>query len=323
MAKKPIARQAPRQPAKGDDPNPGKIPASFLRAWEDYRQHLLAERGLSANTLAAYGRDLMQHFQALVRLKILALESVHRSDLLSYLIQLRESGCAPSTVARKESALKGFYGYLASEGNITENPAALLETPRLQRPLPHVLSRREVELLLATPNEDSILERRDGAMLELAYASGLRVSELLGLRIEDLNLSVGYVRCIGKGNKERIVPIHNLAIERLKAYLQEDRNEFNPKSNQRTLFLNRQGRPISRMGFWKILRKYALRAGISSQLSPHTLRHSFATHLLENGADLRSIQEMLGHTDISTTQIYTHVSETHLKEIHAKYHPRA
>lgn len=300
-----------------------ELSPAFKRALEDHRQHLLAERGVSPNTLAAYRRDLSQHVSYLMDNGIVSPGQVARTQLISYLVDLRQWGCAPSTVARKESALKGFYAYLFEEGQIADNPAALLEAPRLSRPLPSVLSQEEIFRLLDTPGEETLLERRDGAMLELAYAAGLRVSELLGLELEQVNLAVGYVRCLGKGGKERIVPIHDRAIERVRDYLNEDRETFHPKDKQRAIFLNRRGGPISRMGFWKILRKYVLKAGISKKVSPHTLRHCFATHLLENGADLRSLQELLGHSDIATTQIYTHVSSTRLREIHSKYHPRA
>ncbi len=301
--------------------NVQSLPA-FSRPLESYRQYLLAERGLSVNTLSAYRRDLLQHFAYLVENGIRKPGQVKRQTLLSYLVWLRQSGRAASTVARKESSLKGFYGYLAELGEIHTDPAAQLESPRLGRPLPHVLTREEVTRLLEAPDEETRLGRRDEAMLELAYAAGLRVSELLGLKIEELNLAVGYLRCTGKGGKERIVPVHETAIRKVSDYLKEDRDGFHPRKGQRVIFLNRSGKPISRMGFWKILRKYAVKAGISKPISPHVMRHSFATHLLENGVDLRALQEMLGHSDIATTQIYTHVSDSRMKETHKKFHPR-
>jgi len=301
----------------------GKLSPAFSRALEAYRQYVLAERGLTVSTLEAYEHDLRQHFIYLGALGIQAPAAVSRQTLLSYLVHLRQSGCAASTVARKESSLKGFYRFLAEQGDLENDPSALLDSPRLARPLPQVITQDEIKGLLETPGEATPSARRDGAMLELAYAAGLRVSELLGLKIEDLNLSVGYLRCTGKGGKERVIPIHRLAAQKVARYLEKDRETFDPAAGERTLFLNRRGRPLSRMGFWKILRKYALKAGIGKKISPHALRHSFATHLLENGMDLRSLQEMLGHSDIATTQIYTHVSSSRLKEIHARYHPRA
>lgn len=299
------------------------VSPEFARAMAAHRDYLLAERGLTPATLEAYRRDLLQHIAYLAdREGIQTPAQVARSSLLSFLVWLREAGCAASTVARKESSLRSFYAFLAEQGELSADPAALLESPRLARPLPNVLTQDEVVRLLETPDEESLLGRRDAAMLELAYAAGLRVSELLGLKIEELNLSVGYLRCRGKGGKERIVPVHQVAIDKIRRYLLEDRESYHPRTSQRVIFLNRSGKPLSRMGFWKILRKYVAQAGIPRSISPHVLRHSFATHLLENGVDLRSLQEMLGHSDIATTQIYTHVSASRLKEIHARFHPR-
>lgn len=299
------------------------ISPEFARAMAAHRDYLLAERGLTPATLEAYRRDLLQHIAYLAdREGIEAPGRVTRSSLLSFLVWLREAGCAASTVARKESSIRSFYAFLAEQGELPADPSALLESPRLARPLPEVLTQEEAARLLEAPDEESLLGRRDAAMLELAYAAGLRVSELLGLKIEELNLAVGYLRCRGKGGKERIVPVHQVAIDKVRRYLLEDRESFGPRSNQRVIFLNRAGKPLSRMGFWKILRKYAAQAGIPRNVSPHVLRHSFATHLLENGVDLRSLQEMLGHSDIATTQIYTHVSASRLKEVHARFHPR-
>jgi len=306
---------------KALEPEPG-IPPAFARALENYRQSLLAERGLSIQTLEAYQRDLHQHIAFLGRSDIKTPAEVTRTVLLSFLVWLRELGCAATTVARKESSLRSFYGFLAEQGQLESDPAALLESPRLARTLPQVLTPEEVERLLEAPDESGPLAGRDRAMLELAYAAGLRVSELLSLRIEQLNLAVGYLRCTGKGGKERIVPIHRVAVEKVERYLNEDREQFHPRPGERALFLSRRGKPLSRMGFWKILRKRAAQAGLAKKISPHVLRHCFATHLLDNGVDLRSLQEMLGHSDISTTQIYTHVSTGRLKEVHAKYHPR-
>lgn len=297
-------------------------PPVFSRALESFRQYLLAERGLSLNTIQAYRRDLMQHFTFLTENGIQKINQVERKTLVIYLVELRQKGMMASTVARKESSLKGFYGYLAEQGDIENDPSALLESPQKLRSLPIVLTKDEIERLLEAPDESTILGRRDSAMLEVAYAAGLRVSELLNLKIEELNMSVGYVRCIGKGGKERIVPVHDKAVAKVEEFLNNDRDNFKPSSSQRGIFLNKSGKPISRMGFWKILRKYSVQAGITKKISPHVLRHSFATHLLENGVDLRTLQEMLGHSDITTTQIYTHVSQDSMKKAHKKFHPR-
>lgn len=307
------------QSPNGDE----RLSPVLARALEFYRQHLLAEKGLSINTVEAYERDLRQHFSFLSDCGIVQLQSVTRQTLLGFLVQLRQMGCTATTVARKESSLRGFYGFLVEQGQLPSDPAGQLEAPRLARSLPIVLNQEEVQRLLESPDEDTLLGRRDAAMLELAYAAGLRVSELLNLQIEQINFAVGYLRCTGKGGKERVVPVHALAVDKVGRYLKEDREQFHPAKRQRAIFLNRRGHPLSRMGFWKILRKHAVRAGIAKKVSPHVLRHSFATHLLENGVDLRSLQEMLGHSDISTTQIYTHVSTKRLKEVHAKCHPRA
>jgi integrase/recombinase XerD len=298
------------------------VSPEFARAMAAHRDYLLAERGLTPATLEAYRRDLLQHIAYLEdREGIQAPAQVTRSSLLSFLVWLREAGCAASTVARKESSIRGFYAFLTEQGELSADPAALLESPRLARPLPEVLTQEEAVRLLEAPDEESLL----GDGMRRCWNWPTRrapVSELLGLKIEELNLAVGYLRCRGKGGKERIVPVHQVAIEKVRRYLLEDREAFGPRSNQRVIFLNRAGKPLSRMGFWKILRKYAAQAGIPRSISPHVLRHSFATHLLENGVDLRSLQEMLGHSDIATTQIYTHVSASRLKEVHARFHPR-
>jgi integrase/recombinase XerD len=296
---------------------------SFLRALDLYWNYLLAERGLALKTAEAYRRDLLQHFSYLAQEGVHSPSEVQRHHLISFLVELRQQNCVASTVARKESSLKGFYGFLFEQREINSDPSALLESPRLSRPLPKVLTQEEVTRLLEAPGEDTPSQRRDSAMIELAYAAGLRVSELLSLEIEQVNLDIGYVRCQGKGGKERIVPLHELAMRKISRYLEQDRETFNPRGNTRILFLTNQGKGMSRMGFWKILRKHSAAAGISKDLSAHMLRHSFATHLLENGVDLRCLQEMLGHSDITTTQIYTHVSTSHLKEVHTRYHPRA
>jgi integrase/recombinase XerD len=226
------------------------------------------------------------------------------------------------SIARNLSAVKMFYRFLVSDGKIQGNPARLLSAPKLPRRLPDVLSSEEVERLLAQPDAPTGRGKRDRAMLELLYATGLRVSELVNLKMANINLEAGYVRTVGKGSKERMVPVGTKALEALKEYLTQGRASFMKKRTSSYLFLNPRGKPLTRQGFWKIIKRYGLAAGIRKKITPHSLRHSFASHLLEHGADLRSVQIMLGHSDISTTQIYTHVTRERLKQIHEKHHPR-
>jgi integrase/recombinase XerD len=225
-------------------------------------------------------------------------------------------------VARNISAIKMFFRFLVSEGKIEKNPTRLLETPRFSRRLPEILSRREVERLLSQPDPCKPRGQRDLAMLELLYATGVRVSELIGLRVLDMNLEAGFVRTVGKGSKERAVPVGAKALDAIKIYLSDGRLHLTRGTNSPFLFLNSRGRQMTRQGFWKIVKGYGLKAGITKKITPHGLRHSFASHLLEAGADLRSVQVMLGHADISTTQIYTHVARDRLKELFEKCHPR-
>ena len=301
---------------------------SFLVAdsfdnWIDrFLHHLAVERGLSWNTLEAYGRDV-QGYTAFLRERGLShFGESSRDQALVYFKNLRGKGLSARSLARVFSSLKGLYRFLLQERAIEKNSLRRLRTPRVVPRLPAVLASQEVEDLLGQPDPDQPLGIRDRAMLELLYATGLRVSELVGLSVNDVNLEVGYVRTIGKGSKERIVPIGRAASQALKDYLEGPRRLLALRAFNGNLFLGRGGRRITRQGFWKILKKYALAAGIQKRTTPHTLRHTFATHLLERGADLRSVQSMLGHVDIATTQIYTHVSREHLKRLHQKYHPR-
>ncbi len=291
--------------------------------WVDrFLQHLSIEKGLSHNTIEAYARDLRMFGAYLFSKRILDFRPKSKEDMTGFLRHLRAQGLAPRSLARNISTLKGFFKFLLSEKQITESPLQRIRTPKIVPRLPSVLSLKEVEDLVGQPNHNRPLGMRDWAMMELLYATGLRVSELVNLSINDVNLEVGYLRTKGKGGKERIVPIGGAATRALKSYLNGPRKSMALRSNASTLFLGRGGRKISRQGFWKILRKHAQSAGIGKRITPHTLRHSFATHLLEGGADLRSIQSMLGHADISTTQIYTQVSRDHLKQLHQKFHPR-
>lgn len=293
----------------------------YLSSFLDY---LNFEKGLSANTLAAYRRDLEKFFHYLdereVGNKPDELEKQHIMDYMS--LQL-DNGLNHATAARFLSALKTYYKFLSLEGLARKNPTVDLETPKIKRRLPHVLTIEEVDLLLSQPQVTRALGMRDRAMLELMYGTGVRVSELLALQIEDLNALAGFLRCMGKGRKERIIPVNQTSIDWTQRYLAQARNHLVRNHLERTLFVNAHGRPLSRQGFFKILAAYAEQAGIKKEVTPHTMRHSFATHLLENGADLRAVQEMLGHADISTTQIYTHLTKSRLREVFQRYHPRA
>jgi integrase/recombinase XerD len=295
--------------------------AGSARGWlERYLDYLLVEKGLSANTLAAYRGDLLRLQDALGPR---SLEQAGQDDVLRVLRQMRARGRSPRSVARWLAAIRGFFGFLQGEGALERNPCTQLEPPRTVRPLPKVLSGGEVEALLAAPDPATPRGLRDAAMIEVLYATGLRVSELVGLKLGDLRLDAGYLRCWGKGRKERVVPLGGEAEAKLQRYLAEGRPVLLDRRRTDALFVNQRGAAMTRQGFWKILKGYGRVAGIRSSLSPHVVRHAFATHLLENGADLRSLQILLGHADISTTQIYTHVNRERLRRIYDEHHPRA
>ena len=295
---------------------------SLERYLEIFLNHLTLERGLSDNSIDAYARDLKRYLQYLNDLGLAEPDRIQRPAIVDFIEQLVQAGLAPASVARTISAVRGFHRFLVSEGFSKTDPGEQLEAPRLKRGLPGVLDVHEVESLLKQPDTSRPLGLRDRAMLELMYACGLRITELLTLRESDLFLEQGFVRCWGKGSKERVIPVGAIAQSWVKRYLDQVRPRWAKPGLSQTLFLNRRGGHLSRMGFWKILRRYAQKAGIRKRVHPHILRHSFATHLLEGGADLRSVQEMLGHADISTTQIYTHVDREYLKEVHRQFHPR-
>ena len=287
---------------------------------DQFINYLRLERGLADNTIQAYSRDLLKFTRFLEKSDLNPLQ-ISRNQISEYAGTLRK-GLSARSVARNISATKMFFRFLTSEGHIKENPARLLETPRLSRKLPDVLSMAEVERLLAQPDPSTPMGKRDSAMLELLYATGLRVSELVGLKVLNINLEAGYVRTLGKGSKERLVPMGEKAIQTVREYLSDGRFQLLKEANLPYLFLNFRGGPLTRQGFWKIIKKYGKKARIQKEITPHSIRHSFASHLLEAGADLRSVQVMLGHEDISTTQIYTHVTRGRLKELHSKCHPR-
>ena len=279
------------------------------------------ESGLSANTLAAYRADL-RAFQSWLAKKGLALEQATRADLLAYLAANVRVGLSPRSSARHLSTLRRFYRYLLIQGRTQEDPTADVRSPVIGRPLPKNISEQGVEKLLSTPPRDTALGSRDRAMLETMYASGLRVSELVGLTLNELDLTTGLVRVVGKGGRERIVPLGEEASESLGEYLGQARSDLLKAQLTDAVFVTRRGGPMTRQAFWQLIKRYAQQAGIGAEFSPHSLRHAFATHLLNHGADLRSVQMLLGHTDLSTTQIYTHVARARLQSLHGTHHPR-
>jgi len=292
-------------------------------AISSFLTHIRVEKGLSANTVSAYRRDLMK-FSDFAQKRKLSLDAVRSDDLMDFLAGLYRQRLESKSVARHLVSLRNFFRFAQTQELIPADPSVNLESPKIRRSLPGYLRLEEVERLLAQPDGKTPFGMRDRAMLEVLYSAGLRVSELIGLRVSDLDTKVGCVRCIGKGDKERIVPIGKKALGMVERYLREARPKLLGKATgSPTLFVNRRGGALSRVGVWKILSSYGRRAGLRVALTPHMLRHSFATHLLERGADLRSVQLMLGHADISTTQIYTHVVEERLKQIYKAHHPRA
>jgi integrase/recombinase XerD len=289
----------------------------------EFLEHLVVERGLSANSIAAYRRDLEQYQEFLEAHGVTSYRETELDTLLLYAGYLWQRHLSETTVARKLTALRMFYQYLLRDGYLDRDIATHLELPKLARQLPAILTRQEVAHILAQPDRTTCAGIRDLALLELLYATGLRVSELIALRLGSLALEVGFLRCLGKGGKERLIPVGEMAMEAVLRYLHNARDHFVRPDSGDILFLTNRGRAFSRVGVWKLVKKYARRAGVHKEISPHTFRHSFATHLLEGGADLRSIQEMLGHSSIATTQIYTHVSREHLRAVYQKAHPRA
>ncbi len=293
-----------------------------------FLDYLEVEKGYSNNTLAAYQNDLNQF---LVFLQVesqdqrpRSWDNVTRDHIVSYILEMKEREYASSTVARKVAAVKSFFKFLESAGQIKNNPAKDMETPRAEKHLPATISAEDVDRLLAAPAGDAPASQRDRAMLELLYATGLRVSELVALDVSDVNLDEGTVRCMGKGKKERVLPVYDRAREALATYVTQGRLKLLGKhNNEDALFLNRRGTRLTRQGLWLIIKRYVEEVGIEGNVTPHTLRHSFATHMLRGGADLRAVQQMLGHANISTTQIYTQVTPDHMREVYDETHPRA
>ena len=292
---------------------------------DQFMDHLVLERGLSENTRAAYHHDLSEFLAFLARRGRAGIQEVQRRDIVDFLMEGRQKGLAAPSLARRLVAIKVFFRHLSREGLLAVNVADAMDSPRLWKILPPTLSLAEVDRLLAAPDAATVRGLRDRAILETFYATGLRVSELAGLTLESLHFDAEYLRCTGKGDKERVVPVGGRAIAAVQAWLERGRPAYAAKGGgaSRAVFLSRRGRPLSRITLWRQIRAYARRAGIRKEISPHTLRHSFASHLLANGASLRVIQEMLGHADIATTQIYTHVDQGRLQAVHQQYHPRA
>jgi len=294
-----------------------------------FLNYLAVEKGFSANTVGAYRNDLDQlagFIEGMASTKGFKAEwsYVDRNLLINYIIDLKDRNYSSATVARKVAAVKSFFSFLVAERKIQNDPTENISSPKVNKSLPKPLSLAEIEILLAEPAKSSTPEAmRDVAMLELLYAGGMRVSELMDLNINDINLKAGFVRCLGKGSKERIIPIHDRAIRSVKEYISEARPHLLKGKEEQALFLNRRGDRLTRQGFWLILKGHAKSAGIKKVVTPHTLRHSFATHILSGGADLRAVQELLGHANISSTQIYTHLTSEHVRHAYDKAHPRA
>jgi integrase/recombinase XerD len=303
-----------------DSAKPEKTPF-FLTYLPIFLDYLAVEKGLAKNSLSAYQTDL-RHFGHFLQDAKVSLEDVQRIHIVKYFQSLRGAGISARSVARALAALRGLFRFLGAERHLKHDPTENLENPKLWSTLPKTLHASEVEALLGAPEGDTPDGLRDRAMLELLYATGLRVSELIHVKRDDLVLDAGFLRTIGKGSKERIVPFGDSARDTILTYIERARPSFDKHADAH-LFLTNRGRPMTRQTFWMKIVKYARLAGISTHISPHTLRHSFATHLLENGADLRSVQMMLGHSDISTTQIYTHISRARLQKLYETYHPRA
>ncbi len=284
-----------------------------------YATYLAVEKGLAPNTLASYERDLNKYFYAMREKQP---EGITPADVRAFLAGLSDAGLAAPSIARNLAAVRGFHKFLQIDGLAQSDPTVNVETPRGWKRLPKTLSTAEVDALLVQPDQSTLLGLRDKAMLELLYATGLRVSELVGLRLQDVNLERGFLVVMGKGSKERAVPLGETAMDAVRSYLKRARPLLLKSGASESLFLSARRRGITRQMFWERIKLHARAAGIASSISPHTLRHCFATHLLDNGADLRAVQAMLGHSDISTTQIYTHVSRERLRQIHEKHHPR-
>jgi len=289
---------------------------------DTFLNYLSIERGLSNNTIVSYRNDLNSYIEFISACHIDALSKIVKNDIINFMLSQKDKGLSSNSIARRLAAIRMFHRFLARERVLKIDPTSLIDSPKLWKRIPDILSLNEVDALIAQPNIRDKQGARDKAILETLYATGMRVSEAVNLKVNNVNLDIGFLRCIGKGDKERIIPLGKKAINSIKRYLEFTRAGLLKKRDSEFLFLNRFGKKISRQSLWKIIKRYAKDARIKKPIKPHILRHSFATHLLERGADLRSVQEMLGHADISTTQIYTHINKDRLKTIHRMFHPR-
>jgi len=289
---------------------------------DSFLDYLTVERGLAKNTTIAYRRDLNIYLDFIIGRGHNALSQISKNDITDFMLFAKEKGISPVSISRRLAAIRMFHRFLARERILKSDPTTLIDSPKLWKKVPDTLSLSEVEALIAQPQVRTFQGARDRAILETLYATGMRVSEATGLKAADVNLDIGFLRCIGKGNKERVIPLGKKAIHSIKRYLQFSRPHFLKNKTSDVLFINRSGTKLSRQSVWKLIKQYAKEAKIKKSIKVHTLRHSFATHLLERGADLRSVQEMLGHSNISTTQIYTHIDKERLKSIHKMFHPR-
>jgi integrase/recombinase XerD len=296
----------------------------MVKAVHDFIQYLKVERGLSRNTLESYERDLAQYVLFIRRLGVTVWRETGKTQIIAYINELKKIGRATATLSRTIVSLRAFYQFLLRERLIETDPSLSMESPKLEKKLPSILSIEEIETLLEAPVTSQVNGSRDKAMLELLYATGIRVTELTSLNLDDVNLQMGYIRCVGKAGKERMIPIGSMSARCLEAYITGMRSRLLKQSGTlEALFIGHLGTRMTRQGFWKIIKRYAQKTLIMKPITPHTLRHSFAAHLLENGADLRSVQEMLGHADISTTQMYAKVTKSKMKEVYNRTHPRA
>lgn len=285
--------------------------------------YLKQVRKLSDNTIESYGRDLKQYIEHLEKKNIFSFKNTNKTTIITYLLYLQKKGRATSTISRNLASLRAFYQYLVAEKIIDTDPTLNLESPKIEKKLPTILTNEEIDLLLEQPDCDDMKGMRDKSMLELLYATGIRVSELVSLDVSDVNIELGYIKCSKNNEKERIVPVGSIALKALEKYINSSRSHILRDKNTKALYVNYQGKRLTRQGFWKIVKRYTNMTKIGKGITPHTLRHSFAAHLLENGADLKSVQEMLGHSDISTTQVYTQILKNRIKEVYKKAHPRA
>ncbi|SFH48590.1 integrase/recombinase XerD [Tindallia magadiensis] len=295
----------------------------MIHLLEDFSNFLITKRNLSKNTALSYKRDIKQLIQFLEKRNISSPKDVNHTTLINYSMMMEREGRAPSTIARSIVSIRCFFHFLTSHNHISNNPATDLETPKNEKKAPESLTTKDIELLLSQPDINTFKGSRDRAMLEILYATGIRVTELISLSSDDINLAVGFITCKSSKGKSRVIPLGKQAIGSLKDYIDRFWSHKVCYHRETRLFLNLQGNPISRQGFWKIMKSYAISAGIGTEITPHTLRHSFATHLIENGADLRAVQKMMGHSDISTTQMYAQVIKSKVRDVYNKTHPRA